>query len=71
MPKLHPMNSANAESLLKELDETRKSLFNASQRLNRYYRKDHRLVKRATSYYEMFIDFIKDCEQEVGAKLGK
>jgi len=71
MPKLHPMNSANAENLLKDLDGTRMSLFNAMQRLNRHYRKDHRLVKRASSFYEMFADFIKDCEREVGAKVQK
>ncbi len=71
MPKKHQLTPASAKRVLDDLDKTRMSLFGAMQTLNSYYRKDDKLVRRAASFYEMFADFKRDCEQEFKAKLGK
>jgi len=47
------------------------SIFSSMQALNRHYRKDHRVVKRAHAFYEMFADFKKDCEIDLKEKLKK
>ena len=71
MPKLRQLTTLNSEKVVKQLDETRMSLFSAMQALNRHYRKDHRLVKRARAFYDMFADFKKDCETEFKEKLQR
>ena len=46
------------------LDRTRTSLSFTVLSINRYYRKDNRLVTRAQILYDSFVDFRRDCEQE-------
>ena len=69
MPKKPQLTAPSAKSVLEDLDRTRMSLFGAMQTLNRYYRKDHRLVRRAASFYEMFANFKRDCEHELRTRL--
>jgi len=69
MPKKHQLTAASAKRVLEDLNRTRMSLFGAMQTLNRYYRKDDRLVRRAASFYETFADFKRDCEQELKTRL--
>lgn len=71
MPKKFQLTPASAKHVLEDLDKTRMSLFGAMQTLNRYYRKDDRLVRRAASFYEIFADFERDCEKEFKAQLEK
>jgi hypothetical protein len=71
MPKKHQLTAESAKRVLQDLDSTRMSLFGAMQTLNRYYRKDDRLVRRAASFYDMFADFKQDCEQEFKTRLER
>ncbi len=71
MPKLNKLTISTAHEVVTQLDKTRISLFAATQQLNRYYRKDDRLVKRAQSFYDLFEDFKKDCESKLKAKLDQ
>ena len=64
------MTAANAERVVADLNQTRMSLFTTMQKLNRFYRKDDKLVRRAQSFYDLFADFTKECEQELKAKLS-
>jgi hypothetical protein len=69
MPKKHQMTATSAKSVIADLDRTRMSLFGAMQTLNRYYRKDDKLVRRAQSFYDMFADFKQECERELKTRL--
>jgi len=71
MPKKQQLTPATAEHVLDDLDRTRMSLFGAMQTLNRYYRKDDGLVRRAASFYHNFVDFRGECERQFKAKLHR
>lgn len=71
MPKKHQVTAASVKSVEADLDRTRMSLFNAIQVLNRFYRRDDQLVRKARYFYDSFAKFKMECEIQLKADLKK